>query len=574
MPAHDRYGPGYIESVELPGDLLRTAAAAIAAGLEDGRFSPDEIRSWGKGLGYGRQVVFPLSYLYICPESELRGDGRLLDAARTLGEGLAGEDHFEHRMLWALVESRRLLLDAGERETLRMTDEVAERSAGLIAERFEAARHVTHITSANMGTSTNHIAVMAGALLRYGQDEGRPEWVDLAREMGLKVAADQVRDGYWAETTGGPTMLYNYLTMCCMGRLFRATGEDAFGRAARRAAELHARYAYPDGCNVETVDGRCRYHATPMMWGGFVFSETPEGRGFVALKLKTLLEHLGSVEKHPHSGELLALLCEDHMLWTPGEAAPPACLRPRYTETLSVGGLVRREGPWTVTYASPPHTPRPGANFTIDRQNIFSVWHARTGLIVNGSGEDSRPEAATFRIDPSWAGEHRLQVPEIVTCDAGDSPGAAARLHAEYRGGTCRLEALFCSGTELEIRAFAGCRDQLYPVHLTVPLELRYGAALEWGDGGRVGSATLKEGESLAIAPGDLGGRLTFGDWRVEISSSGNAPASLEWPYDPHNPYSPDRKSPPGLHVGLLRIDLPPEGARLRFTVRDGGGEE
>ena len=548
----DRYGPEYIESVDLPGGLLKPVEEAISAALDEGLFDPGRTESWRAGLAYGRQVVLALTYLYVCPESSLKGEERLLSAAAAIGEALAAEEHFEHRQLWALVEARRLLLDAGLREALRMTDEVAERSARVIVDRFEGYHHLTHMTSANQGTSTNHTAIMSGALLRYGQDEGRSEWVELAREIGLKIAADQVSDGYWAETTCGPTMLYNYLTMCAMGRLFRATGEDAFGHAARRAAGLHARFAYPDGCNVETVDGRCRYHSTPMMWGGFVLSETAEGRGFVALKLKALLERMGSPAKHKHSGEMMALMCEDHMLWTPGPAAPPPCLRERYAETLSVGGMVRREGPWTITFAAPPHVPRPGSRFTIDRQNVFSVWHAGTGLIVNGSGELERPETATFRIDPGWAGENRLPVPETIACRPGDSPGSAARLHAEYRGGTCRLEAFFHSESELEIRAFAGCRDELYPVHLTVPMELSYGGELEWGSGG---GAILREGEILNVAAADLGGRIAFGGWEVRISSDGEAPARLEWPYDPYNPYSEDNTSGPGMHVGLLRVD-------------------
>jgi len=563
----DPYNPEYIASVEMPAELLRAVEAAVSAGFDAGHFSPEAIQSWSEGLGYGRQIILPLAYLFTCRESRLAGDERLAAAARAVGETLARDGKYEHRQLWALVEAKRLLREAGRAGELGMTDESAERSAAELAERLRGYRYLTHMTSSNMGTSTNHVAIMAAALLRWAQDAGRQEWAVLARETALKIVRDQHPDGWWAETTGGPTFLYNCLTMTAMGRVAVATGEDVFMQSALRAAGVHMRFSYPDGCFVETVDGRCRYHSVPMIWGGFVFSRTPAGRGYAALRMRTVRERSPVTTAIRYSGEHLALMCEDHALWKPGEVEPPPCLRRRYVETLSVGGMIRREGPWAVGFASEAHFPRPGANFTIDRQNILSVWHARTGLIVNGSGEDDRPETATFRINPMWSSQHRLQVAEEISMEPGRAKGAPATLTAEYRGGTCRMEVRFVSPTELDVRFTAGCAESLYPVHLTVPLELAYGGELRWRGGRKV----LAPGERCDLAAEETGGSLGFGAWELEVSplGEGAAPARLEWPYDPHNPYSPDKKSSPGMHVGLLRVELPPDGARLVIRIKE-----
>ena len=66
-----------------------------------------------------------------------------------------------------------------------------------------------------------------------------------------------------AETTGGPTPLYNNLTYCCAGRMARWTGVRAYHESAQRGARFHRRFSYPDACDLETIDGRCRYRPVP-----------------------------------------------------------------------------------------------------------------------------------------------------------------------------------------------------------------------------------------------------------------------------------------------------------------------
>jgi len=164
----------------------------------------------------------------------------------------------DNRLTGHLAETRRLLVQAGADDLVPGIDDELVRRATPLDERLASYRHLIRFRSGNQGTGTNHVVVYGTSVYRVGELLGRAEWVGRAMDLWSRFVEDQEPDGYWAETTPGPTSLYNNLTFCCAGRMAVWTDEGRFHDAAQRGALFHRRFCYPDGCDLETIDGRVR----------------------------------------------------------------------------------------------------------------------------------------------------------------------------------------------------------------------------------------------------------------------------------------------------------------------------
>jgi hypothetical protein len=538
----------------LPAALLDYVVQAVQAQLDSGK-------GWADTRPYNWQVIRALAYLYCEADSPLKGDGRLADAIREVHQAICDRDEPpDNRLTGHLADARDILKKAGSLDLVPGIDEQIARGAEPLAAKLRSYRHITHFTSANQGTSTNHVAVYTCAVHRAGEVLGIDEYLALARATMDGLVADMDPDGYWAETTGGPTTSYNNLTYCCTGRMARWTGEKRYHEAAQCGARFHRRFSYPDGCDLETIDGRVRYKRNPHLWGFFVQSETPQGRAFAARCMETLFQRRPPATMGSHGGEWLSLLCEDHALWVDGPVGGLELDRQHYVEPLRVPGAVRRHGPWFVCLQGITHLPRNYGSFTIDRISLFSLWHEETALIVNGSGEPGETKhlpAQSFRFTPEWD-KWPYAVPERAELDMG-TPGSdqPARLTAEYRGGTAKMAVHFVSDQELRLEVQACARTDYYPVPFTLQLELR--------DGDRVNGVTLGE-EPVELAESGLQGAIDTERFAIAFPAQG---ARLVWPHDPYNPYNREHfKSPREKYVSLLTLPLGPEPAQVLFRVR------
>jgi hypothetical protein len=511
-------------------------------------------KPWAPMHFIDRQALRALSYLYVCAASPLRGSAKLADEIRAVYAVIVAAGEMDPRLVMHVTEARRLLHDAGAADLVPGIDRVLQDCNKEWHDEMLSFRHLSHFTSANLTTSTNHAAMYATACYRIGAMLGRDDWRKDGLDCWERLLADQHPDGYWSETTGGPVVYYNHFTFTFAGRMGRWTGEKRFLEAARKAAAFHRRFHYPDGCDLETIDGRNRYRNYPTMWGGFVHSETPEGRAFVARKMATKLKQASIIEFGNQGGETAALMMEDHELWVHGPTGTAEVDRPAYVETLAIPAGVRKQGPWFACLQGILALPR-GPNFTIDRICLLSLWHEKTGLIVNGSGEPGPRPAQSFAFYTPWE-FIKYGVPERAQVDMGSAGSAEpARIVADYPGGTGRLSLRFISEREVELDVKAEVRAERYPITFTLALELR--------DGDRVNGSTLGE-DRVDLASEHLRGKLVTDRFSITLPETG---AYFSWPYDPYNPYDVHKRSPRHLYVSLLHVPVGPDGVRLRFTI-------
>jgi hypothetical protein len=512
---------------------------------------------WKEVSTYSWQCIRALAYLYVHERSPMKKSPQLPEAIASLFKTIKNAaEPPDNRMVGHLAEARELLGPALVKELMPDVDAVLKAGAEPMVEKLRSYRYLTHFTSGNQGTSTNHSAVFCASIYRVGMIWNNREYQELAASTMERLAKDMEPDGFWAETTGGPTPLYNNLTFCCVGRMARFTGNAAWREAALRGAQFHRRFCYPDGTDIETIDGRCRYNPYPSMWGWFVHSETPEGRAYVRRKMETIQKVLPPRPFDFHGGELASLLSENHQHWITGPLGKAECERENFTEQLQIAGGLRKQGPWVASLQGIQALPRGWGTFTIDRTGLLSLWHEKTGLIVNGSGEPGEHPAQTFQFHIKTEIVQHV-VPERTRLNLGQAgSGEPARILADFRGGTASLELHFVSENEVKIAAAVFARVDRYPIPFTLALELRDGATV---------NGRLLGQEKLELSSSELGGRLDAGKFSIQFSAEG---ASFLWPHDPYNPYDMEKhKSGRDKYVSLLKIPVGPQGVEVTIGL-------
>lgn len=345
-------------------------------------------------------------------------------------------------------------------------------------------------------------------------------WRQQAQDYLRRIAASQQPDGYWSEHKG-PVVAYGFVYVDALGTYYSYSHDAAVLPALRRSAVFHTYFTYPDGSDVETVDERNPYHPGVRLPNpGFTY--TPEGRAYVSRQL--------SRRHDPVPGDEAALLLL-HGEEGPGLERDPVA--GDFDFVLGDGNAaVRRRGPWFLVLSAIT-APVSNSRWIQDRQNFFSVYHDKTGLILGGGNTKLQPRWSTFTIGETGLLRHKpgdehpvfeppaglLHVPQSayllpppdfgVKLDYGKASGTL-RLHV---AGPDKLECIFAGESSM-----AG--------HLTV----------------------------LRSTVEDAGFRLLLPQGAVR-----------NWPVFPHDPYKKDGRA--DLEQARLVVDLPPE-AKVTLQIR------
>ena len=409
-------------------------------------------------------------------------------------------------------------------------------------------------------TALNHVhnipAHHAMGLYCAGTVFDRPAWIVQAREFLHRVAAEQSPYGWWAEHQG-PVVAYNFVYVEALGVYYALSNDDTVLDALQRAAAYHAACTYPDGSLVETVDGRNPYHAGIRL-GNAGFAHTAAGRGFLARQHRLYLE-AGRAFDADYAAHLLLYGADGEMIET-------AASRDEHTYWMGDQALMRRQRPWFMALSAFT-APVPQNRWGQDRQNVVSLFHDSTGLIVGGGNTKLQPLWSTFTVgDPALL----RHVPGDANPDFSPRPGLAhtpnhARLEANpehvglelaYGDQPCRITLRPESPTEITISLTTAASDDL-PVEAHVTLLPRMGQPVR----SAVGMIdALDEGAFDWSDPQ----WLEHAGWRLEIPGD----SRVCWPVLPHNPYRKDggATASEGRIVVIvpLRASAPAQDLRLR----------
>lgn len=411
----------------------------------------------------------------------------------------------------------------------------------------------------------------AMGLYAAGKVLNRPEWCRQAEAFLRRVAAAQSEGGYWAEG-GGPVVRYNFVYVDALGTYYVMSGDKAVLPALKKAARFHRQFTYPSGQAVETIDGR---NPLEMLFPS-ADSNRPlpeavaEGNvGFTVSAIgRAYLKHQWAISGMDRLGpDLMASLL---LYGQEGPVEEPQPAGSGQTSVLVEKGtpqaLTVRQGPWFLclsAYTSPVVESR----WIQDRQNLFSVYHEATGVILGGGNTKLQPAWSTFTVGDMALLAHRpgdekpvftpqgplYHVPSRAALVTEPEPG----LDLSYGPARCRVRLRIEDAHTLDCRLEASGGGTLaMAAHLTLPP--RMGRKLITGSGEQV---TIGP-KPVVLRPEQLRGQVTYAGFRLHLPLS----ASLHWPALPHNPYRKDGRAEPA--EGRIEIRLPFDAQHSSHQVK------
>jgi hypothetical protein len=386
----------------------------------------------------------------------------------------------------------------------------------------------------------------AMALYIAGRSLNHPEWCTQASAFLAQVAQKQDPNGFWSEHLG-PLITYNLVYFDALGTYYGLTHDTNVLAAVQRAARFHVNFTYPDGSNIETIDERTPYsqrYALPNV--GFTFSA--EGRGY----LRQQWTHL-KAQGIPAAVDALASLL---LYGEEGPVVPPPGANCDATfVTGDSKAAVLHKGAWCAcfsAYTGPLSTSR----WIQDRQNLVSLFHPKTGLLLGGGNTKLQPLWSTFTVGDTSLLKHRpgdeqpsfaqpaglLHVPTQAALEQKDQS-----LKLQY-GDACCSVALDLSQADtarLTYTAKAGTNHS--PVEAHLPLLPAMGKPWRTASGqqGNLSATSFK------LSASEAGAWFEHNGWRVTLPPG----SSLTWPVLPHNPYRKDGHAEPA--EGRIVLSLP-----------------
>ena len=340
-----------------------------------------------------------------------------------------------------------------------------------------------------------------------------------------------------------------------LGLYYTLSGDDEVLEALERAARYHANFIYPDGSAIETIDERNGY--SPLVRLGNVgFTHTPVGRGFL------LHQHA----QHLTDGKRFEADYAAHILHYGGSggAEPMRAGRKEFTASMGDKALVVRDGSWFTTHSGFVCEP-PQSRWYQDRQNLISVYHDRTRLIMGGGNTKLQPLWSTFVVgdtsllqhtegdeNPDFAPKGELyHVPSAVQIERD---GAKTRMIMTYGPETCTAELEPADNTTMKLR-YSSTMNSGLPVQANLTFVPHPDQLVRLASG-----TSVKLGENT-LEIDRTGGWLRHNGWKLTVPYD----ACMRWPVLPHNPYRKDGEAE--LEESLLTVSVTFSAQSLSYEL-------
>lgn len=385
----------------------------------------------------------------------------------------------------------------------------------------------------------------AMALYLAGKVFSKPEWCTTATNFLHQVAAAQFPGGYWTENVG-PVVGYNFVYVDAMGAYYGMSHDSDILPCLRKAAEFHANFTYPDGTAIETIDERQLYHEG-VSGQGVGFSFTPVGRGYLRRQLQLL-------NKSPGADVLASLL----LYGEEGEAQDPPALGDRHYVSPDGLSVVHGEKGWCLCLSAYT-APVPTSRWIQDRQNLVSLFHPVTGLILGGGNTKLQPRWSTFsagdvnllRHNPGDENPNFLPPPGLRHTPTGARlTSQSLGLELEYDANRTSVHVELPTSTSARL-TYSLDSQPTGTIEAHVPFMPEMGKPWRTAAGAS-GKLTT---DAIHLAADKSGGWFQHGSWRVLMPEGSH----LDWPILPHDQYKKDGSAE--ANIGKLVLTLPFEKA-------------
>ena len=266
------------------------------------------------------------------------------------------------------------------------------------------------------GHLANHQALAALGLLRVGQITGKQRYRDAAEARVRKLLGWQSDEG-WFEEYGGADPGYQTVTIDCLAKYRRLTGDGQLDEPLRRAVAFARHFLHPDGSYAGEYGSRGTYHFYPhgmelLAAYNAEAAELADGflRGLAAGKQAAFSDDRMFAHR-------LGNLIEAYVDWSPTRPAPPEQPNRRCARYFHEARMLVRRTATAQTIISAArggvfkHFARSGAAVTDaglivetdDGRVAVSQMHDRDRSVNLSGGEDSADETFSVSGPLCWS---------------------------------------------------------------------------------------------------------------------------------------------------------------------------
>ncbi len=414
----------------------------------------------------------------------------------------------------------------------------------------------------------------AAGLFIAARQFGRPEWEKQAREYMQLVIAAQSPHGWWTEHRG-PVVLYNRVYIEALGIYHALSGDEAVRPALEHGNIFHLNYLYPDGSAIETVDERNPYGPLKVSHdaAGKVRYVTPQASIHPGLYFtdagRAQLAHQWPIVAGRDPAELDADFL--YLFLPKDDAGFVFTGQPDRRHRMGADALIAREDPWLVSLSAYCCARTPN-RFIQDRQNLLSIFHRDSGLILGGGNTKLQPLWSTLTV-----GDTKLLTPIGAKRETNLAPDVAL----SYAPDHCEITEPAPNRWTQRISAAGAVADLTCEILSDRKLRLSV-ALVQAAPDGRLATVhltflpypespvTFSDGTRADIAAASLwekSGVTTVGhhNWQLTLPAT----AQVACPVLPHNPYSSDghAEATEGRLVVSLPLGTKEQSHSLTLTV-------
>jgi len=379
-------------------------------------------------------------------------------------------------------------------------------------------------------------------------------WTSLGTDVLRKAVRAQNQDGWWSE--GGPTVGYNLVTTTAVSLYGEWSKDKDALIAMEKAAKYHDTFAYPDGTKIETIDGRMRYHPEVMTYIPPSFSRFAEGRAYLERVLQALSKK-HSFDIPDIQGFSFLGFTYEHLTDTP---LPDIAQKATVSVLPALHSAVARQGGWCCVLCGYENQTQMGG-FRLERQNLLSIWHEKTGLIAGGGHANYQPEFSSFNvIDRKGILYYLHTSPQIQAKEQ------EMTLTLSYGGLPLNIFVRLINDRRAMIRySVESFTDEIfsrYAVRANLVLIGRPGSPIRC----EKFNAKLDE-KSLLWTEEDFGNGIEHNRWRLRIPQRKNESVAVKWPFYPYNSYRKDRKSELKTAAIIASAQLFPDEPAIEYEI-------
>lgn len=529
------------------------------------------------------QIIYSLLFAY---QAEHKNNAWyknkfILEAAEyVVTELLKNKDSYRMRRLSSVLMETYPLLCIHLPHLKTKYEVLVKNSAIHFAEKLVDRQYLTQLSSANIGYGTNHLSIELKAIVQYFKYcekalGGLPNINEVFLKNYLKRFMDYMNpEGYWPETDG-PASCYNRLTGSCILSVAIELNEvEKYRRHFEKVSEFHAYTTFPDGRLMDLFDGR-NSNASLDHLGTFL-PFTPAGNYWYE-KMIPLFEK--NLPFNYAFGQALHFLLVDEIVKEKfGVKESVSAWKNKNVEKKINDFMVVKNENWIAGVSNFKFRPRPEGHFTIDHQNLLSLYHTEFGEIFGGQNSKNDPEIAFFsKFMTTFDGDPVSKpMPKYIPGNGKIKyQDNSLSVERDYRGFEGCFSVIFKDAYHLEISLSARARAEEYPIQCN--LILPCGTERPFFDANQ--NQIILDETPKQLTKKDTGDFICFNEYMApqvlekgknkKLKISVPKEATIQWPFKPWDTYNTvsDRELLPKKWYCVMHINLTHEPVLLNIEI-------